>query len=153
MLYRLEKALKLEGCVRAMFSVPSPRKSLSKWLGYQGYDHVGSIPYPAKYLSHELGDVEVMLDMYSASLLESDTAPADYEAQGKDSKKLVEQPSQQNAHLPPHWRGVRSASGTGAATVDINVDALKDSAQVITDAADKCALEVDDAIVDIPDVD
>jgi hypothetical protein len=150
-----------------MFSVPSPRRSLGKWLYNQGYDQVGSIPYPAKYLGHELieGAEDAKLEMHAKSLTESKPEPpVDFEAQGKDSgdsKKPVEQPPQRNMHLPPHWRGHNADTDTppppptaataaaAAASVDINIDALKTLESCASSPAD----EDDDEATAVPGVD
>ena len=154
MLFRLEKALKLEGCVRAMFSIPSPRARLAKWLNYQGYDQVASIQYPSKFLEHELTTADVTLDMFSKSLLETakEESPLDSEAQGKSSDRSSKtEPVQRNMHLPPHWRGVKSSAdiAPAAATVNVHVEALLRSARSVEGES----INTDDDTVDIPYVD
>ena len=119
LLYRLEKTLKAAGCVRVMFSVPSPRERVAKWLSYQGYDHINSIPYPTAYLHHKLVDgIDVKLDMYAKPLVEGAEKVDDNTAQAKipaDTPQNVEGPSTVNTHLPPHWRGIRNYDlGTAA---------------------------------------
>lgn len=151
MLYRLERALRSEGCVRAMFSIPSPRLRLAKWLNYQSYDRIGGMPYPFKYLDHVLTSEDITLDMYAKSLaVEAEAASIDDTAQRKEDR-----PQQKNMHLPPHWRGVRSTADIlGAATVDINVDALMQSqCNDIVRGTESDDGSLDNDSFDIPDVD
>jgi hypothetical protein len=136
MLARLERQLSSDGCVRAMFSIPSPRDSVGIWLEDQGYRQVASVAYPAKFLGHELlnPDTPISLDMLQKPLTRpktepktsiNDKIPPSLEGTGdshlddsSDSKapKLPTASGETLADsapaaktrmvLPPHWRGV-----------------------------------------------
>lgn len=148
MLYRLEKALKAEGCVRAMFSIPSSRTRLARWLNFQGYDQVASVEYPSKYLGHVLTVEDVTLDMFSKSLVDLKPEPSvDFNAQGKESTYSDERPYQKNMHLPPHWRGLSSSANeevSAVATIDINVEALLNDQATIDNSSKHDEIEIPD---------
>ncbi len=114
-MYKIEKTMVSEGCVRIMFSVPSTRNSVSLWFENQGFGQVSSISYPAAYLKHELLDSakEINLNLYSKSLLLPEL-PLDDASQPKEShaSTVPLPPLDRNLHLPPHWRGIASTSAT-----------------------------------------
>lgn len=128
------------GCVRIMFSIPSPRERIGSWLEHQGYHVINKIPYPDKFLGHQLlGDREVMLNLYSKSLV-------DMRAQDKDPESTGLPQQSRNMHLPPHWRGIRSSSGAASDVIPV-VTVCSSS---VSGTEDGKALEED---VVIPDVD
>lgn len=128
LLHRVERVAYAEGCVRIMFSIPSTRSTLSKWLGFQNYEQVSSIPYPAIYLGHTITVESISLDLYQKPLengekkLKSSAASSSPAPQAGESNLInPPNPPEYNTHLPPHWRGIRSSSVKAEVISDVNI--------------------------------
>ncbi len=141
LLQRVMKIMTDAGCVRAMFSLPSCRNSVENWIMHQGFEHISSIKYPASFLSHEILEEKassIELDLFSKSLtqqiLKSNVDIEDSEEPNSTSNL----PPQDNLHLPPHWRGIKTSRN--------------DKAQLsIGDTMN--AFSAEDCVNNIPDVD
>ncbi len=150
LLYRVEKAMLEEGCVRIMFSIPSTRSTLETWLHYQDFEQVASVAYPAAHLKHDLVVSDVSLNLFQKPLGKkvsnsTNVSMNSSSSRTEDSSHESIPPSmpaemQRNTHLPPHWRGIQTAAERDAES--------KNSATAFSMA------RVSDSVgVDIPEVD
>lgn len=121
LLFRVEKAMHEEGCVRIMFSIPSTRSMLETWLHNKDFEQVASIPYPALHLKHELVVSDVKLNLFQKPLgkkvpgATSSSARSNSDVSTEDSSDEPSPSSmppemQRNTHLPPHWRGIQTSA-------------------------------------------
>ena len=81
LLAKVENAMRKEDCIRMMFSVPSPRKSICSWLVRRNFTFTGSMPYPA--VGHSLLLADATLSIFLRAITSVDPATCRLDADSK----------------------------------------------------------------------
>lgn len=123
LLAKVENDMRKLHCVRMMFSVPSPRKTVCSWLERRNFVLAGSIPYPDA-IGHSLLSADVKLDIMLRAISSTNPLLCALEADSKTppssgtilSLNVSQVTTEEGAttttvsgprkgiSLPPHWR-------------------------------------------------